>query len=305
MAAPTAPARTLTRPDPHDPDRQDRFLSRHDSCYTDKMSNHINSVQASSLRERLDSLGEREFTLVDVRTPQEYENGHIPGAVLLPLSELETRVAELPAGGEIFFYCRSGKRSMAASLLALDSGRFAGATIVNVEGGFSEYEGVDLAGQPRLLALPPDITFRDALLWAMNMEKGAERVYRVLAAEASPQEKAISTLASLERAHARTVFEMLVRQEPGLPSFDALYDGLDGGIIEGGEPVDEALDRLKGQKCLELSELALEIEWTAYDLYRTLASRTDNERFRAALLALAEAEKNHLRTVARIFRDCP
>jgi sulfur-carrier protein adenylyltransferase/sulfurtransferase len=152
---------------------------------------------------------------VDVRTPQEYENGHIPGAVLLPLSELEARMAELPATGEILFYCRSGKRSMAASLLAHDSGRFSGATIVNVEGGFSGIRGRGLTGQPRLMALPPDITFRDALLWAMNMEKGAERVYQVLAAEASPLGKAFSRLASLERAHARTVFEMLVQKSPG------------------------------------------------------------------------------------------
>jgi sulfur-carrier protein adenylyltransferase/sulfurtransferase len=90
-----------------------------------------------------------------------------------------------------------------------------------------------------------------------------------------------------------------------MTSFDALYDGLDGGIMEGGEPVEEALDRLEGRECLELSELALEIEWTSYDLYRSLALRTEHERFRAALLALAEAEKNHLRTVARVFRDCP
>ena len=37
----------------------------------------------------------REYNLVDVRQPQEYEQGHIPGAQLIPVSELESRVKEL------------------------------------------------------------------------------------------------------------------------------------------------------------------------------------------------------------------
>lgn len=47
-----------------------------------------------------------EATLLDVRPPEEYQAGHIPGAVSLPLSELERRLAELPKDREIVAYCR-------------------------------------------------------------------------------------------------------------------------------------------------------------------------------------------------------
>jgi rhodanese-related sulfurtransferase len=56
--------------------------------------------------------------LVDVRTPEEYAEGHIAGSVNIPLQGLESRLAELPTDRPIVFYCRSGNRSaQAASIL--------------------------------------------------------------------------------------------------------------------------------------------------------------------------------------------
>ena len=49
--------------------------------------------------------------VVDVREPNEYAGGHIPGARLLPLGEIPTRHRELPADREIVLVCRSGNRS--------------------------------------------------------------------------------------------------------------------------------------------------------------------------------------------------
>lgn len=51
--------------------------------------------------------------LIDVRTPGEHNEAHIPGSVLMPLDTLEG-VASLPNGGAIILYCRSGKRSQTA-----------------------------------------------------------------------------------------------------------------------------------------------------------------------------------------------
>ncbi|MFB6892447.1 metalloregulator ArsR/SmtB family transcription factor [Kitasatospora sp. NPDC056327] len=45
-------------------------------------------------------------TVVDVRPAEEYAAGHIPGALSVPLGELEARLAELPAGAEVVAYCR-------------------------------------------------------------------------------------------------------------------------------------------------------------------------------------------------------
>ena len=50
--------------------------------------------------------------LLDVRTPEEYRDGHLPGAKNLPLDRLDT-IAE-PSGSPLFVYCRSGARSAQA-----------------------------------------------------------------------------------------------------------------------------------------------------------------------------------------------
>ena len=57
------------------------------------------------------------YLIVDVRTPQEYAEGHIPHAINVPLDTIGTNPpAELPDKAQmIFVYCRSGARSMTAS----------------------------------------------------------------------------------------------------------------------------------------------------------------------------------------------
>ncbi|MEE9509084.1 MAG: rhodanese-like domain-containing protein [Candidatus Bathyarchaeia archaeon] len=49
--------------------------------------------------------------IVDVRTREEYDSGHIEGAILLPVSELEGRINELSKEEELLIYCRTGNRS--------------------------------------------------------------------------------------------------------------------------------------------------------------------------------------------------
>jgi phage shock protein E len=50
--------------------------------------------------------------LVDVRTPDEFEAGHLDGAKNIPLSEVTTRMEEFgPKDGVVVVYCRSGRRS--------------------------------------------------------------------------------------------------------------------------------------------------------------------------------------------------
>ncbi len=62
--------------------------------------------------------------LLDVRTQEEYDSGHIAGSVLMPNDEIETRSAELPAdrATTIVVYCRSGRRSALAAETLLSLG---------------------------------------------------------------------------------------------------------------------------------------------------------------------------------------
>lgn len=58
-------------------------------------------------------------TFVDVRTPQEYAGGHVPGAINIPLDEVQNRLDEFKKMTQpVVAYCRSGARSgMATSIL--------------------------------------------------------------------------------------------------------------------------------------------------------------------------------------------
>ncbi len=70
-----------------------------------------NRVTADELKAMLAK--KERVILIDVRTPAEHNEAHIPGSVLMPLDTLES-VANLPNGGPIVLYCRSGKRSQTA-----------------------------------------------------------------------------------------------------------------------------------------------------------------------------------------------
>jgi rhodanese-related sulfurtransferase len=67
-------------------------------------------------------LGEGRMVLVDVREPNETALERFPGAVLVPLSAFDPAAIPAPTGREVVFACRSGRRSVTASLAAQEQG---------------------------------------------------------------------------------------------------------------------------------------------------------------------------------------
>jgi len=74
--------------------------------------------------------------LVDVRTPQEYAAGHIPGAVNVPVDELRSRLRELPPDRELAVYCQVGQRGYLATRILAQ----AGFEVANLGGGYQTYK---------------------------------------------------------------------------------------------------------------------------------------------------------------------
>ena len=73
-------------------------------------------------QEVADGLQEGRVVLVDVREPNETALERFPGAVLVPLSAFDPAAIPDPAGREVVFACRSGRRSVTASLAAQEQG---------------------------------------------------------------------------------------------------------------------------------------------------------------------------------------
>ena len=80
-------------------------------------------------------IAERPF-LLDVRTPQEFASGHIPGAVNVPVDDLRSRLGELPRDRVIAAYCQVGQRGYLATRILLQ----AGFSAANVGGGYKTYK---------------------------------------------------------------------------------------------------------------------------------------------------------------------
>lgn len=81
------------------------------------------SIETRTVNERL-AWGDRSLVVLDVRTPAEYGEGHVPGAVNIPHTELTARIGELAGARErdIVVYCRSGNRSAQALKALRDAG---------------------------------------------------------------------------------------------------------------------------------------------------------------------------------------
>ena len=73
------------------------------------------SITVQEAKQIMDT--EEGYIILDVRTQEEYDGGHIPGAILIPNTEIEARAEEeLPDKNQlILVYCRSGRRSKLAA----------------------------------------------------------------------------------------------------------------------------------------------------------------------------------------------
>lgn len=93
--------------------------------------------------ELLDRLRSGTATVLDVRPEDEFAHGHLPNALNIPLSQLERRLAELPADQEIVAYCRGPWCVLSFEAVALLRQR--GYRVRRLEDGFPEWK---VAGLP-------------------------------------------------------------------------------------------------------------------------------------------------------------
>ena len=76
------------------------------------------SMTAAALVEHQAKHADHLFVL-DVRSPEEFSEGHVPGAVNVPYDQIAARIAEVPKNKDVVLYCRSGRRAgIAAEVLA-------------------------------------------------------------------------------------------------------------------------------------------------------------------------------------------
>lgn len=263
--------------------------------------NRVVDATPESVKAYMSEHEESEYLLLDVREPQEYEQAHIPGARLLPLGQLETRLKDLPEHRDIIFACRSGARSRVAAHMAVEK-MPRHQSIFNLEGGILAWQGHTVTDFPRVRLLVLEEGMQQTLMAAMDLEKGAWNIYRHIldAYPGTALTRTIESLCQAELAHARALYDAWQRREEIPPRFEDVFDGLKGEILEGGMPLEGALLRLESTMVpmdLAIYELALDIEFTAYDLYRYAGETTGDPALKSLFLEISEGEKKHMNTI--------
>ena len=108
-------------------------LEESELCYAPQFGaakdpvNMAGMIAANHLRHDLPlaewgDLQDSEYQMIDVRSPAEYNAGHIDGAINMPIEELRERIAELDSDKEVWLVCEVGQRAYYASRLLLQSG---------------------------------------------------------------------------------------------------------------------------------------------------------------------------------------
>lgn len=250
-------------------------------------------VPPETLRKMVEKGDDTSFLIVDVRPPEEYRLDHIPGAVNIPLKEIEAQEVFSRTSGDVIFYCRNGMRSKVAAIMAMDAG-LAGENAYNLDGGMAAYSGEILLELPRLTLWDDGVTEQELVSAALNLEKGAWRFYRKAAKMALRDEavRFLEKMAGFETDHARSLFRRL--EDPSQP-FDAYFETCPGDILEGGKSFDDVGVLFSGTATeADIMDMALEIELGAYDLYKRSSLGCASPEAKTFFLDLAAAEKKHM-----------
>ena len=101
-----------------------------------QQSQGYQDISAEDLKQMMSS--DKNFIIVDVREKEEFAEGHITGAQLVPLSEFQSRVNELPKDKKIVLVCLSGSRSSQAAAYMAQLGY---QQVYNLTGGMSAWTG--------------------------------------------------------------------------------------------------------------------------------------------------------------------
>ncbi len=251
----------------------------------------------------IDSAGEGTFLLLDVRQPVEYEEGHLPGAELIPLPKLTDSLVKLDRDKPTLVYCSVGGRSAVAARLLVHEGF---RNVYYLEGGMDAWEQ-PMAASPvgfHLEFARGDESPDEAIVLAYRMEQGLQDFHRKAGARTDDPELSglMRRLADAEESHKKTLSKLFEKYHESETSTLEAADGVPSGMMEGGFDAAELME--KNQAFLKsvagYLEITMMIESQALDLYLQMARGSSNETVRQVFFQIGDEEKAHLALLAKL-----
>ena len=269
------------------------------------MQNHCTSsvreIDAAELQQMLNR--QKDYPpplIIDVRQPQEYQQSHIPGALLIPLGQLEVPHPALvnPARPTVV-YCRSGKRSMAGAMILCRMGY---QDLMSLKGGILGWHFETLSGPSRaVLSQEEANSVQDLLTLAMGREMLAQGLYRQwsIISKEEPVKKLLQELFFREAAHMDAIYNRYLSWCGENDTVPLDRDQLRAAAVS---PEEEKTDA-PFSSAEELLELAVAREFEAYNFYRTSAELTSDEELRGLLFDLSFEERTHASSLLHLLTD--
>jgi rhodanese-related sulfurtransferase/rubrerythrin len=237
------------------------------------------------------------LTLLDVRQPKEYEEGHIPGAKLIPLPDLTERLDEIDPKKKTVVYCAIGGRSRVAAQMLAGKGF---EDVYNMSGGIKAWNGeTALLGEEKGLNLfSGHESPEETLLVAYSLEAGLRDFYLTMAdkVKSTDAKRLFQQLSKIETKHQERIFEEYGRISHPTPTKEEFEKRLVPGVMEGGMTTEEYTRHFRPdmESATEIIDIAMSIEAQAFDLYIRVAESVGQVQSKEALVQMANEERTHL-----------
>jgi rhodanese-related sulfurtransferase len=252
-------------------------------------------------KEFINSREEGSYTLLDVRQPTEFEEGHLPGAMLVPLPELVDTLKNLNRDGTFVVYCAAGGRSRAAAQLMVHQGF---QDVYQMEGGVYAWEDPMATGpvEFHMKFIRGDETPEEIIRLAYAMEEGVKRLHQSMK-DRTVDPLLVSLLEKLikaEEAHERALLT-LVSDPVVSEGIQKEVSATPIELMEGGIPIDHFMRENEAHLSTihGYLEIAMMIETQALDLYLQMAAAVADERSKHLLQRIGDEEKVHLSLLGR------
>ena len=265
----------------------------------------VKSISPDEVRGVIKNKGADEYCLLDVRQPGEYEQGHLPGAKLIPLAELQHNLDKVKTDRMTIVYCRSGNRSRSAVGILNGAGLD---DVFNMDRGILAYNGLVAAGSPEagVFCFPENMTPEELTAMAWYIEDGSLRYFETVKAAARDNEikDVYSRLIDQKVAHKESLFQ-LFRRITGPAADESFPFNIlpkpPHDVMAGCVSVPEAVDWSKNKQLSDILDLLMALEANTLDLYLKLGRQVASKRARTVFMELSEEEVRHLEQLGSVF----
>jgi rhodanese-related sulfurtransferase/rubrerythrin len=263
----------------------------------------VETVNAEEAKRMLSEKKEGELALIDVREPEEYEEGHLPGAQHVPLSNLLDRLKELDASTPTITYCRSGNRSRSAAAVMKTQGF---KSVCSMEGGIMAWNGMVATGEYEsgMFLIEGKKTAEGLIAIAWALEEGARVFYEKTGDTLSDSEarQVFESLVKAEEKHKSALLETYRQVQGGDIAETLLQESLKG-YMEGGVSVEEALSwvRKEERELRDVLEFSMQMETNSLDLYIKMLRLFEKTAAVKVFQSLIEDEKAHLSRLGKLL----